>query len=121
MIDLYAGHHEIHELARHQSAIATRPEYLERYANGGAYHPIHPFWLLYACDYVLSRAGAVVMAGTRNPGAFRKLGMHPARSFEDAWKRAETIVGPNPVTVVAPTYWSKRIFKFAVSGPDLHP
>ena len=58
------------------------------------------------------------MAGTRNPGAFRKLGMHPARSFEAAWKRAGTIVGPNPVTVVAPTYWSKRIFKFAVKGPN---
>ena len=57
------------------------------------------------------------MAGVRNPGAFRKLGMHPVRSFEDAWRRAESIVGPNPVTVVAPTYWSRRIFKFAVRGP----
>ena len=118
VIDLYAGHHEIHELARHQDEIAARPQYLERYTRGGAYHPIHPFWLLYACDYVLSRAGAVIMTGTRNPGAFRTLGMHPARSFEAAWKRARTIVGPNPVTVVAPTYWSKRIFKFAVEGAN---
>ena len=117
VIDLYAGHHEIRELARHQDAIAARPEYLERYAKGGAYHPIHPFWLLYACDYVLSRAGAVFMAGTQNPGAFRKIGMHPVKSFRDAWARAESIAGPNPVTVVAPTYWSKRIFKFAVKSP----
>ena len=70
---------------------------------------------------MLSRAGAVIMAGTRNPGAFRKLGMQPAQSFEDAWKRAETIVGPDPVTVVAPTYWSRRIFKFAVNGSNPHP
>ena len=26
--------------------------------------------------------------------------------------------GRNPVTVVAPTYWSRRIFKFAVNGPN---
>ena len=114
VVDLYAGHHEIRELAAHQEAIASRPTYLERYARGGAYHPIHPFWLMYACDYVLSRASAVIMAGTRNPGAFRKLGMHPARSFADAWKRAVSITGPDPVTVVAPTYWSRRLFKFAV-------
>ena len=43
--------------------------------------------------------------------------MHPVKSFRDAWARAESIAGPNPVTVVAPTYWSKRIFKFAVKSP----
>ncbi len=116
VIDLYARHHEIHELARYQEAVASRPDYLECYAKGGAYHPIHPFWLLYACDYVLSRAGAVFMAGVRHPGAFRKLGLHPVKSFADAWARAEAIAGPDPVTVVAPTYWSRRIFKFKSPG-----
>lgn len=116
VIDLYARHHEIHELARYQEAVASRPDYLECYAKGGAYHPIHPFWLLYACDYVLSRAGVVFMAGVRHPGAFRKLGLRPVKSFADAWARAEAIAGPDPVTVVAPTYWSRRIFKFKSPG-----
>lgn len=116
VLDLYDRHHAIADLAAHQDAIASREEYLERYRNGHAFHPIHPFWLLYSCDYLLSRAGAVVLAGTRNPGAFRKLGITPARDFDQAWEIASRVVGEDPVTVVAPSYWSKRPFKFDVAS-----
>jgi len=70
--------------------------------------------LLYSCDYVLSRASAVILAGAQNPGAFRKLGITPTRDFSDAWSLALRNVGSDPVTVVAPTFWSKRLFKFDV-------
>jgi hypothetical protein len=116
VIDLYDRHYRIHDLTVHQDAVASRPEYPELYRNGHAFHPIHPFRLLYSCDYLLGRAGAVILAGTRNPGAFRKLGITPAEDFAHAWSMASRIVGEKPVTVVAPAFWSARPFKFDVSG-----
>lgn len=114
VIDLYDRHHSIDAVAAHQTEIATREDFLARYRDGGAFHPMHAFWLLYSCDYVLSRAAAVILAGTRNPGAFRRLGITPARDFAHAWQRARRIVGDRPRTVVAPTFWSRRLFKFDV-------
>ena len=114
VIDLAERHKKIHDLTQYQSEIANKPEYLEHYRNGNAYHPIHPFWLLYSCDYILSRAARVIIAGTQNPTAFRKIGIEPMTDFDDAWRLATGLVGEVPVTVVAPTYWSRRIFKFDV-------
>ena len=114
VIDLYDRHYSIAEMQVHQAAIATREQYVARYREGGAYHPIHPFWLLYSCHYLLERAGAVILAGTKNPGAFRKLGITPAKDFTHAWSLASRIVGEHPTTVVAPSFWSRRLFKFDV-------
>ena len=111
---LYESAYAIHDLSAHQEAFMAREDYLERYRRGLAYHPVHPFWLMYSCDYVLSRASAVILAGTANPGVFRSLGITPARDFDSAMAMATRITGPAPVTVVAPTYWSRRPFKFDV-------
>ena len=113
-IDLAGRHENIHELVEYQEEIATRPEYLEHYRVGNAYHPIHPFWLLYSCDYVLSRAAQVIIAGARNSLPFQKIGIQPTGSFESAWQIAKGLVSEDPVTVVAPTFWSRRMFKFNV-------
>ena len=56
----------------------------------------------------------MIIAGTQNPTAFRKIGIEPMTDFDDAWRLATGLVGEVPVTVVAPTYWSRRIFKFDV-------
>ncbi len=118
VIDLYDRHHDISELVEHELEISARPDYLELYTNGNSYHPRHPFWLMYIGHYTLQRAGAVIMAGTENPGAFRKLGITPAKDFDHAWKIACNIVGGSPTTVVAPTFWTRRQFKFDVTGAN---
>ena len=115
VIDLYDRHHDIGDLARYEMEISTNSRYLDLYHNGNSYHPRHPFWLMYIGHYTLQRAAAVIMAGTRNPGAFRQLGMTVAKDFDQAWKIAARIVGNNPTTVVAPTFWTRRQFKFQVS------
>ena len=48
VIDLYARHHEIRELAGHQDAIASRPDYLERLREGRRLPP-HPPLLAAVC------------------------------------------------------------------------
>ena len=115
VIDLYDRHHDIGDLAQYEMEISTNPKYLELYHSGNSYHPRHPFWLMYIGHYTLQRASAVIMAGTSNPGAFRQLGMTVAKDFDRAWKIATRIVGNDPVTVVAPTFWTRRQFKFQVS------
>ena len=115
VIDLYDRHHDIGDLAQYELEISTNPKYLDLYHNGNSYHPRHPFWLMYIGHYTLQRASAVIMAGTSNPGAFRQLGMTVAKDFDQARKIATRIIGNDPITVVAPTFWTRRQFKFQVS------
>ena len=114
VIDLYDRHHDISELQQYELEISSNPKYLDLYTNGSSYHPRHPFWLMYIGHYTLQRASSVIMAGTENPGAFRKLGFTPARDFDHAWQIAAKITGGSLTTVVAPTFWSRRQFKFDV-------
>jgi hypothetical protein len=115
VIDLYGRYNSFTALVDHEQEFDNRPAYRHRYTHGYGYPPLHGFWLLYQCSYTQARAGAVIMAGTRNPGAFRALGITPAADFNQAWKIAARLVGPDPVTVVAPTFWSRRSFKFDVA------
>lgn len=114
VIDLYARYHEAASLADHEEEIGNRPDYLFRYTHGHGYPPLHPFWLFYENEYTLKRAGKVILAGVTNPGAFRALGIEPAKDFHSAWSSACRLVGRDPVTVIAPTFWSRRVFKFDV-------
>jgi lactate racemase len=113
-IDLYARYQDVRSLVDHEEAFDQRADYRALYTDGHAYPALHPFWLLYQYSYTLARAAAVIMAGTTNSEAFRALGILSAPDFEAAWTRAVEIVGEDPVTVVAPTYWSRRSFKFDV-------
>ncbi len=113
-IDLYARCHSVREMVDHEAEFDARPEYVHPYRNGFGYPPLHAFWLFYELEYTLKRAGAVIMAGTSNPGAYRSLGITPTTDFDSAWKIAERHVGKNPVTVVAPTFWSRPRLKFLV-------
>ena len=116
MIDLYGRYHSYTALVDHEQEFDHRPAYRRQYTHGYGYPPLHGFWLLYQCSYTKSRASAVILAGASNPGAFRALDVTPTENFDEAWKLATRIAGPDPVTVVAPTFWSKRSFKFDVTA-----
>lgn len=116
VIDLYARYDNIASLSEHEDEFSHNPEYLGKYTYGYGYHPLHAFWLFYQSEYTLTRAGAIAMAGTTNPGAFRTLGITPTADFDRAWKVATKLVGRNPVTVVVPTFYSRRLFKFDVQA-----
>jgi len=89
---------------------------MQQYRHGFGYPALHAFWIFYELEYALQRAGAVIMAGTSNPGAFRELGLQTAASFDEAWKIARRYVGANPTTVVAPTFWTRPRIKFSVKA-----
>lgn len=114
VIDLYGRYHDAAPLVDHQEEVIHRPEYLYRYRHAFGYPAVHPFWLFYENEATMSRAGRVIMAGATNPHAFRALDIAPVRDFEGAWRMACRIVGPNPRTIVAPAFWSRRMLKFDV-------
>jgi nickel-dependent lactate racemase len=116
LIDIYGRHHAIRALVDYEETFHGNPQYLQQYRYGFGYPALHAFWIFYELEYALNRAGAVIMAGTGNPGAFRKLGLQAAANFDDAWKIARRYVGANPTTVVAPTFWTRPRIKFSVKA-----
>ncbi len=87
--------------------------YARSYAEGRSYHATHPFWLLNGCDYLLKRASRIIVAGTRNPEAFRRLGCVPVADFSEA-RALVSDHFDHPRTVVLPSYWSRPLFAFDV-------
>lgn len=90
-------------------------KYSRSYAEGRSFHATHPFWLLNGCDYLLKRASRIIVAGTRNPEAFRRLGCVAAADFPEAWRLVRNHFD-RPRTVVLPSYWSRPLFAFDVSS-----
>ena len=113
-IALYRKHHSLRELVDYEDEFNGRPDFQLAYSTAFGYPPLHAFWILYELEYGLQRAGAAIMAGTSNPGAFRELGLDCAPNFDAAWKMAKKYVGENPRTIVAPTFWSRPRIKFLV-------
>jgi nickel-dependent lactate racemase len=116
LIDIYGRHHGIRALVDHEESFHGNAQYMHQYRHGFGYPALHAFWIFYELEYALNRAGAVIMAGTSNPGAFRKLGLQTAANFDEAWKIARRYVGANPTTVVAPTFWTRPRLKFSVKA-----
>ena len=116
LIDVYDRHHDIRALVDYEETFHGDPVLMQKYRHGFGYPALHAFWIFYEFEYALKRAGAVIMAGTRNPGVFRKLGLQTAPDFDAAWKAARRYVGDNPTTVVAPTFWSRPRIKFSVKA-----
>lgn len=116
LIDVYGRHHAVRALVDHEETFHGNAEYLRKYRHGFGYPALHAFWVFYELEYALERAGAVIMAGTGNPGAYRALGLKTAPDFDSAWKMARRYVGENPRTVVAPTFWTRPRIKFGVKG-----
>jgi len=116
LIDLHGRHHDIRALVDYEETFHGNAAYMQRYRHGFGYPALHAFWIFYELEYALNRAGAVIMAGTSNPGAFRGLGLQTAANFDEAWKIARRYVGANPTTVVAPTFWTRPRIKLSVKA-----
>lgn len=115
LIDVYGRHHNVRALTDHEADFDGRPAFRQQYTHGFGYPPLHSFWIFYEFEYALNRAGAVIMAGTSNPGAFRTIGLQTAPDFPTAWRMAQKYIGSDPSVVIAPTFWTRPRIKFAVS------
>lgn len=78
--------------ARYAEAYAAKAEYIERYRNGVAFHPVHAI----LATQPLRRAkyaSRVIVAGPEDPAVPRRLGFETAPSVEEALRMAESAHG----------------------------
>lgn len=71
---------------------AARADYIERYREGYAFHPVHAVMALYPLKR-LRHAGNVVVAGAEDPAIPRHCGFDYAPSVEDAIDQARELHG----------------------------
>jgi hypothetical protein len=95
------------EMVPFEEEISTRPEYVEAYRFGNAYHPFHGFSMLYMGGLALRETSAILVPGAQMPGMARSMGMIPTRTFADALHEAERFVGANARLLVLPEYLTK--------------
>jgi hypothetical protein len=89
-------------LVDYEDEFNHREDYISRYRHARAFHPLHPFWLLYNAQWALDNY-TVICAGAQNPEAARSVGMVPAKNFDSAWAKATEILGERePLALVLP-------------------
>ena len=73
---------------------AARSDYIERYREGYAFHPVHAVMALYPLKR-LRHARNVIVAGAEDPGIPRHCGFEAAATVEDAIDIARQVHGSN--------------------------
>jgi nickel-dependent lactate racemase len=71
---------------------ASRADYIERYRNALAFHPVHAILATHPLKR-LRHAGRVYVAGAQNPALPKHLGFAPTATVEEAVAAAEAIHG----------------------------
>jgi hypothetical protein len=78
--------------ARFMDEFASRADYIERYRNGHAFHPVHGILATHPLKR-LRHAARVFVAGAEDPAVPRHVGFIPTASVEEAIAAAERIHG----------------------------
>ncbi len=78
---------------RYTERYATHEEYIDKYRNHYAFHPIHGILATHPLKR-LKHAGRVIVAGIQDPAVARHIGFEAAADTAAALKRAEEIHGP---------------------------
>jgi hypothetical protein len=76
-----------------RSLAAADPRSLAAYRQGHAPHPLLPYLDWASCAPALARAGTVLVAGCRDAGAARALGLIPAHNISTAIEMARGVAG----------------------------
>jgi hypothetical protein len=94
------------DLAAARAAAAADPRALGAYRQGNAPHPLLPYVDWASCAPVLARAGRVLVAGCRDAGAARALGLVPTHNIPTAFEMARGVAGGSHRVgvMVAPPY-----------------
>jgi hypothetical protein len=94
------------QAARDRRAIAA-------YRNGGTPHPRLPFADWETCSAMSERAGRVIVAGCRDAGAARALGLVPSHNTSTALAMAEGLAGPGGRTgvILGPPYPARFVVR----------
>ncbi len=81
------------QLAAARGLVAADAEALDAYRRGRAPHPLLPYVDWASCAPVLERSGSVLVAGCRDAGAARALGLVPTHNIPAALEMARGVAG----------------------------
>ena len=93
-------------IAAARASAGTDPKALVAYRQGRAPHPLLPYVDWASCAPALARAGRVLVAGCRDAGAARALGLVPTHNIPTAFEMARGVAGGTHRVgvLVAPPY-----------------
>ncbi len=72
---------------------ARRPEYIQKYRFGCAFHGSHPFFMWNSTEFPKRYLREIFVAETRNFKVVEKLGFKPFKTLDEALKEAKQIMG----------------------------
>lgn len=112
--ELFTGYRDIYEmfqtnsnailpdLNKYSELFARNEEYIRNYRYGYGFHPFHGFSMI-SCGHIAEmNSGAIYIAGAREPGFARGMGMKTRATIDEALRDAERLVGPNPKILALP-------------------
>jgi hypothetical protein len=73
--------------------LSERPEYIDRYRYGYAYHGVHPLYVWIWGVMAMRRASRIIVVNAEDERVVERLGFTPARSLQHAFGMAEEILG----------------------------
>ncbi|GAA4672807.1 lactate racemase domain-containing protein [Nocardioides nanhaiensis] len=90
------------DMAAHQEAMATDPEWVYQYRHQFGYHPFHAFSMIYMGGIAREHSSAIYVAGARNPGLARGMGARTTATVEEALAETTAILGHTPRVLAVP-------------------
>lgn len=87
-------------------AIVNTYDYRWRYSNCYTYHPFHAMSMTSGGGTALLWTSAVYIVGPEAPGYARGMGFVPVKTFQEAMRQAEKIVGRQPRILCTPECFS---------------
>ena len=87
----------------HQEALATDPEWVDRYRHHYGYHPFHAFSMIYVGGIARDHSSAVYVAGARRPDLARAMGARTTTTVEEALREAAATIGRTPRVLAVPS------------------
>ncbi len=79
--------------AVYEADFAARPEYIDRYRFGNAFHGVHPFYVWYWAAIALKHLGRIIVVGAVDPAIPQRMGFETADSLERALGMAADSLG----------------------------
>jgi hypothetical protein len=89
-------------LDKYGEYISTKKEYDDKYRFNYGYHPFHTFSMI-SCGHIAEEhAAAIYIAGAREPGYARSMGMKTRATIEEALADCKKYAGCNPNILALP-------------------
>jgi len=85
----------------------NNPDYIFKYRYKYAYAPWHCLWGATNPLVLENFVRETLVFGEIKPGVVRQIGCKPFKNWDDAWKHAVDIVGPDPAVTILPAFWSE--------------